>query len=104
MLRYILDVVRQARILVKDRQSQEHESKIKAHIAQVFNNRYTYQHRYYTNSVNDKLGTYGDYAWMCPNCNKIHNPVEVSAFSGLQYPACCTYPLGHRLDEKINKG
>lgn len=73
-------------------------------IAKAFNDRYTYRKEWIAGK--DQLpGTAmygwnprGGYAWMCPECNKIHHPVESSMFSGLQYPKCCSAWLGHRLD------
>jgi hypothetical protein len=36
--------------------------------------------------------------WMCPTCNKVHPVINVSAFSGAQFPNCCEFPIGPRLD------
>ena len=35
--------------------------------------------------------------WMCPECNMIHKRDGLSILSGYQYPACCSFPAGHRL-------
>lgn len=37
-----------------------------------------------------------DNAWMCPECNKIHSPVELSILVGIVYPSCCSFAKGHR--------
>lgn len=42
--------------------------------------------------------------WMCPECNHVHESGECSVWTGLQYPACCSRPAGHRLDEGIKVG
>lgn len=79
------------------------DAKERASIAAAFNNRYTYREEY-VKGLERLPGTamgYGTpragFAWMCPDCNKIHHPTECSVFSGLQYPRCCTTPEGNRL-------
>lgn len=62
----------------------------KARIAKVFNDCYTYRNRYITS-----------HAWMCPLCNRVHDATEHSFLTGMQYPACCTYPEGPRCLEGI---
>lgn len=42
--------------------------------------------------------------WMCPSCNAIHNSTGTSAWSGLQYPACCDFPAGGRLEKRFATG
>jgi hypothetical protein len=37
--------------------------------------------------------------WMCPRCNKIHKAIGTSPFTGLQFPACCVFDEGGRLDK-----
>lgn len=85
----------------------EEKKQIKA-IAKCFNDRYAYKEQYTkskdwlphtgakpeTQTSNVRAG----YAWMCPECNKIHAPLSWSVFSGLQYPRCCSFPEGHRLE------
>jgi hypothetical protein len=73
-------------------------------VAAAFNNIYTYRFRYDTSSNQRVAGTgmYGftpeaGYAWMCPDCNKVHLASSCSAMSGLQYPSCCNHREGHRL-------
>jgi hypothetical protein len=58
--------------------------------ALAFNRRYTYRTR--------------NPQWMCPTCHGIHNPYATSAFSGLQYPECCGFEAGHRLDRRHATG
>ena len=91
------------------KKAQRIEDKKKAKIAKAFNDRYTYVNEYITNQPrlpgNSMLGPIfnprSGYAWMCPQCNLIHHPYESSLFSGLQYPACCDTPQGHRLGRGI---
>lgn len=78
----------------------------RAAIAKSFNDRYTYRKRLIQGMPTLPGSFYGmphqaGYAWMCPDCNRIHHPIADSVFSGLQYPACCTRSEGHRLYEGI---
>jgi len=75
--------------------------KQKANIAKAFNKRYTY----YTRLIEDSArlpsselsnGTTpsiyaprGGYAWMCPDCNKVHMAMSWNGLTGLEYPPCC---------------
>lgn len=35
--------------------------------------------------------------WMSPLCNRVHNYTgEITVMTGLQFPACCDIPEGHR--------
>lgn len=68
-------------------------------IAKAFNDRYTYCERYVPFGAGQDL--YTSFAWMCPVCNKVHLSLSHSFLSGMQYPACCTYPEGHRHFDKI---
>ena len=76
-------------------------------IAKRFNNRYTYRKEWIEGTARISGTSFGGplprggYAWMCPDCNKIHQPRSSSVMSGLQYPACCTTSEGHRLDHGI---
>lgn len=76
-------------------------------IAKHFNNRYTFRKEWVEGKERlPGTGMFGftprgGYAWMCPECNKIHLPESSSSFTGLQYPRCCKYPQGHRLDYGI---
>jgi hypothetical protein len=42
--------------------------------------------------------------WMCPTCHSIHDAIATNKFTGLQYPACCTFAAGHRLDKEHATG
>jgi len=78
-------------------------------IAEIFNLRYAYKEPYnkrrpgqylpHTGARNGETSfCQAGFAWMCPGCNKIHEALSWSVFSGLQYPACCNHPEGHRLE------
>lgn len=76
-------------------------------IAKQFNDRYTYRHPFLP-GAGYLTGTYygfvpysAGHAWMCPECNCIYAPTEGSFWTGLQYPACCKTPAGHRIHEGI---
>lgn len=103
----LISFIREAWALAKTKRAERIERGEKAAIAAAFNNRYTYRKRW-TDPGDDLpgVGAFGmrirrGYAWMCPECNRIHEPTECSAFSGLQYPKCCTTPEGHRLYDDI---
>ena len=76
-------------------------------IARAWNDRYCYRVQF--DQTADRLGgtalsgviPRGGNRWMCPDCNHIHAPTSCSAFSGLQYPACCTTPAGDRLGHGV---
>ena len=99
----IAEAVRQIRKAVA-----AHRSRIEmAHIAKVFNDRYTYR-CFYVEGMAALPGTAmggltprGGNAWMCPECNRIHHPESCSVFSGLQYLRCCSTPEGNRLGRGI---
>ncbi len=85
---------------------QEADAAEKKAIAAAFNDRYTYRNVYVKGAPMLGGTFYGmphesGYAWMCPECNKIHHPMQDSVWSGLQYPACCSNLEGHRLHEGI---
>jgi len=42
--------------------------------------------------------------WMCPSCHRIHKTIAMSVFSGRQFPACCGFAEGHRLDQQHATG
>jgi hypothetical protein len=84
----------------------QREAAEKAAIAKAFNDRYTYRKRLIEGMPALPGSFYGmphqgGYAWMCPDCNRIHHPIADSVFSGLQYPACCSRREGDRLHEGI---
>lgn len=99
--------VKEAWSLYRRKQAEEREANEKRAIAKAFNDRYTYRRTWIEDA--DFLpgaGAFGmlvrsGFAWMCPECNKIHHPIECSVFSGLQYPACCRTSAGNRLHERI---
>lgn len=91
----------------KEERALKKEQAAKRKIAQLFNNRYTFKTEYVESGSRLSGTAYGGilpragYAWMCPECNKIHFPVNCSVWSGLQYPACCYTGHGHRLSHGI---
>lgn len=101
----MIDFLVRAWRLHKKEQAVKREKKFKADLARIFNSWYVYGHEYKKGMpVLPGTALYGfnprgGNAWMCPDCNSIHHPVESSMFSGLQYPSCCAYPQGHRLWE-----
>jgi len=76
-------------------------------IAKVYNDRYCYRVLFDVHA--DRLPGSAIYGllprggnrWMCADCNRIHAPTACSAFSGLQYPACCGSVAGHRLHNGV---
>lgn len=48
----------------------------------------------------------GEARWMCPLCNTVHKFTgEITVWTGLQFPACCVFPTGHRLfNEHATRG
>ncbi|MDR3684756.1 MAG: hypothetical protein P4L11_13595 [Geothrix sp.] len=100
-------LVREAYALVKKQKAERVERLEKAAIAKAFNDRYTYRKPWVKGlprlpgSGMFGITPEGGYAWMCPECNRIHHPVESSVFSGIQYPACCRWPEGHRFYDEI---
>jgi hypothetical protein len=100
-------VIREAVKTVKARQAAARDADERRAIAKAFNDRYCYRVQYEKSAKQlDGTAMYGllprgGNRWMCPDCNRIHAPTECSVFSGLQYPACCTTALGHRLNCNI---
>lgn len=88
------------------RREEARDRQERAAIAKAFNDRYTYRKRL-IEGMPTLPGTFygmphqGGYAWMCPECNRVHHPLSDSVWSGLQYPACCSRGAGHRLYEGI---
>lgn len=66
-------------------------------VAKAFNDLYCYRAEYAPRGG----GRIGNFCWMCPDCNGIHKSSTCSAWSGLQYPACCTTGEGHRLSHGV---
>lgn len=103
----LITFLKEAYGLAKIKNAERKERLEKANIARLFNDRYTYREEF-IQGMEELPGTavWGllpkkGYAWMCPECNKIHHPNKSSVFSGLQYPACCSTWDGHRLFGKI---
>lgn len=105
----MFDVLREAYKIVKQKRIVASEKAEKANVARAFNNMYTYRMRWDTSTderISKGSAMYDifpkkGFAWMCPECNKIHIADECSVMSGLQYPRCCSTPEGHRLYNDI---
>ncbi len=111
MLNALLATLAEARRITKKRADEQRDAKERAAIAKAFNDRYAYRRIWKQGMGRMEKGTamYGimppaGHAWMCPECNQIHHPLECSVFSGLQYPKCCRHHEGHRLDDGIRTG
>lgn len=104
-----LVALKEARRIADKRQAEADDKAERASIAQAFNDRYTFR-KEWVEGLPKLPGTHlglaprSGYAWMCPDCNKIHHPLENSFMSGLQYPACCSMFEGHRLQMGIKDG
>jgi hypothetical protein len=104
---FIFKILKQAIILSREQHKQDVEKREKTRIAKLFNDRYTYRKEWIlglerlTGISLGGIPPRGGFAWMCPDCNKIHHPIKYSALTGLHYPSCCSYPEGHRLDYHI---
>lgn len=82
---------------------EQREATEKAHIARGFNYRYTYRTPLISDAPYLVEAGYGGhhssgYAWMCPECNRVHHPIGDNMFTGLRYPACCGTREGDRLN------
>lgn len=101
-LRTFIAVWREAQATIAKRRAEQNEADIRAGIAQAFNDLFTYRREWVKGlprlSGSGLFGftVNGGYAWMCPDCNKIHMATEQSVFDGIHYPACCRYPAGNR--------
>lgn len=84
---FIADFIKEAYKLAKEKQDQKRISKEWFDTALAYNKIHTY-----TSKIESK--------WMCPMCHKIHDSHRFSPFTGLQFPACCEYPEGPRLDKE----
>jgi hypothetical protein len=100
-MKSLLWAIREVMRLSRERKAQMDEVRDKGVIAKLFNDRYTYSIKYPATNTPDKW--FPDtvqsrrYAWMCPECNKVHAPSEYCGLTGLHCPACCGIPSGHRL-------
>jgi hypothetical protein len=83
---------------LKKRRAERKDAANRSAIARAFNDRYCYRNTY--KPIAAKSLHFGR-AWMCPECNAIHEPYENSVWTGLQYPACCTTFAGDRLNHGI---
>lgn len=111
MLPEWFEILREARRIAAEKREARKDADERAAIAKAFNDRYTYRRVWKQGMGRMDKGSamYGimppaGHAWMCPECNHIHHPVESSAFTGLQYPKCCRHREGHRLDDEIRTG
>lgn len=63
-------------------------------VAHTFNRMHTYA---------GGLGVRG--RWMCPDCNKVHDQIGFSFFTGRLFPRCCRFDEGERIyDHHATKG
>lgn len=103
----LLKLFKERRQIAQQRKLEQEDINERVLIAKVFNDRYTFRKEYAIKlerlpgnskaGINPRRG----FAWMCPECNKIHHPTYTSIFSGLQYPKCCSTLEGHRLQQGI---
>lgn len=104
---FLLEVVKQAAHKVREDRKANEARRDKRDLARHFNRLYTYGGKYFKPTgrlpgtamfgvLPEDVG-----AWMCPECNTIHRPVSCSVFSGLQFPACCSFREGHRLGDEF---
>jgi hypothetical protein len=42
--------------------------------------------------------------WQCPDCGRRHHCISWSAFTGRNFPDCCGFKQGHRLDRRHATG
>ena len=81
-----LEFLKVARDLAEARRKERTQRERRYAVALAFNYLWTY--RPYPDRTR----------WMCPTCNQVHERLEqISGFTGLQYPRCCTFSEGHRL-------
>lgn len=83
----IIDILKEAITIAKEKRKQYNNSKEWFNTALAYNRIHTYS------SISDAK-------WMCPMCHTIHVSYENSVFTGLQFPKCCEYPAGPRLDKE----
>ena len=91
-LKTIIAVLREARKITAEKRLAKIDSDERAAIAKAFNDRYTYRFKY-------KKAV--ERAWMCPECNRIHDSCGYDLLTGMQFPPCCQTPAGHRCLENI---
>jgi len=102
---YLIELVKHAADKAKNDCKDAALARRKWKLAKQFNKLYTYGGTYFEpTKILPGTAIFGLLpddvaAWMCPTCNKIHRAVSCSAFSGLQFPACCGFREGHRLGD-----
>jgi ssDNA-binding Zn-finger/Zn-ribbon topoisomerase 1 len=103
MILNLWNIYKEAKVIADKKRKEAADIKERKHIAKVFNKRYTHMKEYIPDLPRlPGDGLYGitakgGYAWMCPDCNKIHLAIGQNVFTGIDYPKCCKYPEGHRL-------
>lgn len=86
-IRSIIGTLREASKLYAEKEAAKRLAQAKRDAAWAFNKVWTYH-----------APLLIDAKWMCPKCNSVHKATgEVTIWTGLQFPACCIYPSGHRL-------
>lgn len=104
----VLDVLAEAWKITKEKRRVAKEKSERANVARAFNDMFTYRMQW--RATEERLGEgtamWGifpkkGYAWMCPECNRVHEAESCSSMSGLQYPRCCSTGAGHRLYHNI---
>jgi len=84
--RELIAIFREAARVVATKEAARKLTKAKYDAALAFNTIWTYDAR---SPIEAR--------WMCPLCNSVHKFTgEITAFTGLQFPACCDIPEGHR--------
>jgi len=102
-------VIKEARKIVAAESVKKAEQAERKAVARAFNDRYTFRREWVKDMPNlPGTGLFGlkyrsGYAWMCPDCNKIHHPYEINGITGLQYPACCGMFAGYRCGADIKE-
>jgi hypothetical protein len=85
-LRELISVFREAARLAAEKEQARKLTQAKYDAALAFNTIWTYD-------APSPLES----RWMCPLCNSVHKFTgEITVFTGLQFPACCNFPEGHR--------
>jgi hypothetical protein len=104
---YLFDLIVRVASEVRADRAAKAAKKVKWRLAKQFNEIYTYKGSYFKPTKRlPGTAMFGIQpedvaAWMCPECNEIHRPVSCSAFSGLQFPKCCSFHEGHRLGDQF---
>lgn len=84
----LIDILKEAIVIAKEKRKQYNISKEWFNIALAYNRIHTYS------------SSMPEAKWMCPMCHTIHESYEHSLFTGLQFPKCCVYQAGPRLDKE----